>query len=40
MSWIPCAICVGAAIYMVSNDVEGWGWFLFVAVLISPAISK
>lgn len=31
---IPTVICALASCYMAVNSIEGWGWFLFVAVLL------
>lgn len=27
--------CIVGAIYLTSNDQEGWGWLIFAAILIS-----
>lgn len=27
--------CVCGAIYLASNDQEGWGWLLFIAFIIA-----
>lgn len=32
--WFPTAVCVTAGAILAYNGIEGWGWFLFVAVLI------
>jgi hypothetical protein len=31
---IPSSICIGGAVYMAVNGISGWGWFLFVGVLV------
>lgn len=38
--WIPSAMCVGGAIYLAANHGEGWGWFLFVALLLGGAARR
>lgn len=31
--------CVGVASYMAVSGAEGWGWFLFVGVLVLMGLS-
>lgn len=31
--------CVAAATYLVVTGKEGWGWFLFVAVLVHSSVG-
>jgi hypothetical protein len=31
--------CVGAAIYLAAHSKEGWGWFLFVAVITEGCVT-
>ena len=38
-SSIPMLLCIGAASYLAYMDKEGWGWFLFIAVLIAPIVK-
>lgn len=35
--YIAAAICVVAAIVLAILQRDGWGWFLFVAVLLAGA---
>jgi hypothetical protein len=37
---IPSILCVISAAYLLYCDKEGWGWFLFVAVLLAVAVPK
>jgi hypothetical protein len=32
---LPSSICAAAAFYMAVHNIEGWGWFLFVAFLVA-----
>lgn len=32
--------CVGAAAYMAINGTDGWGWFLFVALMMVSSMAK
>lgn len=32
--------CVALAGYMAVNAIDGWGWFLTVAVLLSVSVSS
>jgi hypothetical protein len=32
---LPTCIAVGGAIYLAAQGKDGWGWLLFVAVLLS-----
>lgn len=31
----PSAICMVGAVVLASNGVSGWGWFLFVGLLVA-----
>lgn len=35
MRYVAPAVCVAAAALLLYADKEGWGWFLFVAVLLA-----
>lgn len=35
LRWLSVAGCVGAAGFLAWQGVEGWGWFLLIAVLIA-----
>lgn len=35
MKWAAVAVTAAGAFYLASLEVEGWGWFLVVAVLIA-----
>jgi hypothetical protein len=35
MLWIPCVFCIGVAAYLATQKIEGWGWFLFIAMTIA-----
>lgn len=37
---LPATLCVGVAGYMAMNGYSGWGWFLFVAVLLAQVEIK
>jgi hypothetical protein len=32
---IPSIVCIGFAGYLCHKDKDGWGWFLFVALMLS-----
>lgn len=32
-------VCIGVAAWSAVSGVEGWGWFLFVAVIMIAAAS-
>lgn len=36
---IPTILCVLGAIYIMTQQKEGWGWLLFVAVLLSSTVN-
>lgn len=40
LAFIPSAVCAVAAFYMATKGIRGWGWFLFVAILLASAASK
>jgi hypothetical protein len=33
--WLAILACIGGAIYLMANGKDGWGWLLFVAVLLA-----
>ena len=35
---LPSLTCVFAAFYLAAKDKGGWGWFLFVAVLLMRSV--
>lgn len=37
---MACMACVISAAYMASHSVDGWGWFLLVAVITFMVPSK
>lgn len=37
---LPAVLCASAAAYMAINSINGWGWFLFVAFLVSMTKVK
>ena len=36
---IPTMLCVVASAYIATNGIRGWGWLLFVAVLLAHTVS-
>ncbi len=34
---LPSVACIIGAVYMACQRIEGWGWLLFVAVLVHTA---
>ncbi|NIH77371.1 nitrate reductase NapE component [Ochrobactrum sp. P20RRXII] len=38
MSIVPSLACVGIAGLLVLRNLDGWGWFLFVAICLFPRI--
>jgi hypothetical protein len=40
LKMIPITACIVGAVYLRSNDLDGWGWLLIIAVLISPVSIK
>lgn len=36
---IPAIICLVIAAYLAVNSIYGWGWFLFMALLISKSAT-
>lgn len=32
---VPCVACIVAAGAMACHNADGWGWFLFVALLLA-----
>lgn len=38
---VVCSIVLGGgAIFLASKDVDGWGWFLFAAVLLGTTTVR
>lgn len=37
---IPCTTAIIGGVYMATNGIDGWGWLLFVAVLLFPSWRK
>lgn len=33
----PALVCAAAGSYMAINSIDGWGWLLFVAVILLPS---
>lgn len=36
---LPTLACVASAAWLASNNKDGWGWFLFVAVLVTSSVK-
>jgi len=36
----PCVICLTAAAWLAISGRDGWGWFLFVGLLLVPSMSS
>ncbi len=36
---IPTSTAIGGAIYIMARDQSGWGWLLFVAVILGTFTS-
>lgn len=36
---LPTLAAIAAATWLAFNGKEGWGWFLFVAVLVSTSVK-
>nr|DAP74868.1 MAG TPA: hypothetical protein [Caudoviricetes sp.]DAT51952.1 MAG TPA: hypothetical protein [Bacteriophage sp.] len=34
MRYVPSAICMAAAGFIAASGHDGWGWFLFVGVIL------
>jgi hypothetical protein len=34
LSLLPGLLCIGLAGYLATQSIEGWGWFLFVALVL------
>lgn len=39
MILIAVLMCIGGAVFLAYNKVSGWGWFLFIAFLISTGFK-
>jgi hypothetical protein len=37
---ISCAVCFAFAGYLAVHGLEGWGWFLFIGLLVSGVSYK
>jgi hypothetical protein len=36
---VAVVVCVAVAGLLAFNKVDGWGWFLFAALVLAPSIS-
>lgn len=36
---ISCIVCVCAAFYLAANRLDGWGWFLMIAIFLSCTVK-
>jgi len=34
MRLVAACICAGGAVWIASKDGDGWGWFLFAAIIL------
>lgn len=39
LAFAPPIVLSGGAFYLAANGIDGWGWFLFVAVIIGGTFS-
>ena len=39
MIGLSIMLCVGGSIFLAYNNVSGWGWFLFIALLLSTGLK-
>lgn len=39
IGYLPCLACFAAAGALAWHQIEGWGWFLFVGVLVGVKVS-
>jgi len=39
LAFAPSIISVLAAFHLASNDKDGWGWFLFAALILAGSYS-
>ena len=37
---IPSIICFSTAFWLLYNQIEGWGWFLFVGVIVMVSVQE
>jgi hypothetical protein len=37
---IPAIVCFAASAYMAINGKDGWGWFLFVGILLAQVFRN
>lgn len=37
IAFVPAVTCAAIAGYLAINRMDGWGWFLFVAVILLPS---
>lgn len=35
-----CLLCLGVAGWLAIDGKDGWGWFLFVGLLLTPSIER
>jgi predicted membrane protein len=40
LAFLPVSFCLIAAAILAIINGPGWGWFLFVALLLAPTISE
>jgi hypothetical protein len=40
LAFLPITFCILAATVLAYNGSGGWGWFLFVGLLLAPTISE
>lgn len=38
-AFLPSSLCVAGAVYLAVNRIDGWGWFLFVAVCLAGSVK-
>ncbi|EIZ89281.1 hypothetical protein CFSAN001690_17040 [Salmonella enterica subsp. enterica serovar Cerro str. CFSAN001690] len=34
MKYLPTTVCFVAAAYLAAHGIDGWGWFLFIGVIL------
>lgn len=39
MITLSILMCIGGAAFLAYNKVSGWGWFLFIALLLSTGLK-
>lgn len=38
-AFTPASLCAAGAVYLASCGTDGWGWFLFAVVCLSPSLK-